>query len=75
MPWAETVTMQRLEFIHAVQNSGESFSAVCRHFKISRKTGYKWLQRFQPDDPFSLNDRSRARLTHPERMTTRLSND
>ena len=69
MPWTETVIMQRLEFIHAVQNSGESFSAVCRHFKISRKTGYKWFQRFQPDDPFSLNDRSRARLTHPERMT------
>ncbi|MGC6390166.1 helix-turn-helix domain-containing protein, partial [Ewingella sp. S1.OA.A_B6] len=34
---------------------------------MSRKTGYKWLKRFQPDDPLSLTDRSRARLTHPER--------
>lgn len=64
MPWTETVIMQRLEFIRAIQNSGESFSAVCRQFKISRKTGYKWLNRFQLDDPLSLQDRSRARLTH-----------
>lgn len=49
MPWTETVIMQRLEFIRAIQNSGESFSAVCRQFKISRKTGYKWLNRFQLD--------------------------
>lgn len=74
MPWTETVTMQRLEFIHACQTSGDSFSAVCRHFCISRKTGYKWLKRFQPDDVSSLEDHSRAPLTHSRQHSSDVIN-
>ncbi|MEH4297772.1 leucine zipper domain-containing protein [Enterobacter ludwigii] len=33
-------------------------------FGISRKTGYKWLQRFDPSDLSSLSDRSRAPCSH-----------
>ncbi|MGS6402169.1 leucine zipper domain-containing protein [Enterobacter intestinihominis] len=40
------------------------FSALCRLFGISRKTGYKWLQRFDPSDLSSLSDRSRGPHTH-----------
>ncbi|MGS6310713.1 leucine zipper domain-containing protein, partial [Enterobacter hormaechei] len=40
------------------------FSALCRLFGISRKTGYKWLQRFDPSDLSSLSDRSRAPHSH-----------
>jgi len=68
MPWTETQPMQRLDFIRACQTGTEPFSALCRRFGISRKTGYKWLQRFDPDDPTSLFDKSRARLTHPDRL-------
>lgn len=75
MPWTETVIMQRLEFIQAIQTSGESFSAVCRQFKISRKTGYKWLNRFQADDPLSLRDRSRARLTHAKAISDEVAQE
>lgn len=71
MPWTETVTMQRLQFIAACQEGELSITEVCRRFNISRKTGYKWLARFSPDDTSSLDDRSRARHhqnTIPEAM-------
>ncbi|MGM8780207.1 helix-turn-helix domain-containing protein, partial [Enterobacter hormaechei subsp. oharae] len=51
--------MQRLDFIRACHAGTDSFSALCRIFGISRKTGYKWLQRFDPSDLSSLSDRSR----------------
>ncbi|MGS6314166.1 leucine zipper domain-containing protein [Enterobacter hormaechei] len=34
---------------------------------MSRKTGYKWLQRFDPSDLSSLSDRSRG--PHPHNPT------
>ncbi|MCT4708661.1 helix-turn-helix domain-containing protein, partial [Enterobacteriaceae bacterium H11S18] len=56
-----------LDFIRACQTGTEPFSALCRRFGISRKTGYKWLQRFDPDDPTSPVPASRiltdSRLT------------
>ncbi len=64
MPWTETRPMQRLDFIRACQAGTESFSALCRRFGISRKTGYKWPGRFEPSDPASLFDRSRAPHSH-----------
>lgn len=64
MPWTETRPMQRLDFIRACQAGTESFSALCRHFGISRKTGYKWLGRFESADLTSLFDRSRAPHSH-----------
>lgn len=68
MPWTETVTLQRLDFIRACEAGTHSISALCRLHGISRKTGYKWLHRFDPGDANSLNDRSHARLTQPEKI-------
>jgi len=53
--------MQRLQFVAACLEGDLPVAEVCRRFNISRKTGYKWLARFSPDDMSSLNDRSRAR--------------
>lgn len=64
MPWTETQPMQRLDFVRACHAGTESFSALCRLFGISRKTGYKWLGRFEPADPASLFDRSRTPRSH-----------
>ena len=45
MPWEhKTVKEQREEFVSAAQGCS-SFSALCRMFGISRKSGYKWVQR------------------------------
>ena len=61
MPWKDkTVENLRQEFIIAVQ-SNQNFSAVCREFNITRKTGYKWLERSQNNE--SLSNKSRAPLT------------
>ena len=46
MPWeTDTVMKQRERFVEAAQRHEKSFSALCRDYEISRKTGYKWLNR------------------------------
>jgi transposase-like protein len=53
MPWKETTTMSlRTEFIHLAGFTGTNFSQLCRRFGISRKTGYKWLKRYQEGGGF-----------------------
>lgn len=64
MPWCETTPMrERLEFLRDHQRGFFSFAALCRHYEISRKTGYKWLGRFAEDGLGGLADRSRAPKT------------
>lgn len=38
---------------------------ICERFGISRKTGYKWLERFKTGGFEELSDQSKARQTHP----------
>src|SRR5262245_59142904 len=46
MPWLETnVREQRVQFVMAMQQPGAKMARVCRAFRISRTTGYKWLDR------------------------------
>ena len=48
MPWSPvTVSDQREEFVRLADSPGVSLSELCRRFGISRKTGYKWLGRWQ----------------------------
>lgn len=47
MPWKEQTTVSlREEFVKAAGVARRDFSALCRAYGISRKTGYKWLSRF-----------------------------
>ena len=65
MPWeSRTVRAQREEFVLAARQGG-NFSALCREFGISRKTGYKWVRRAQSGE--ALDDRSRK----PKRVSAR----
>jgi putative transposase len=71
MGWMETCAVaERTRFVMAVEKREESFAAVCRRFGVSRKTGYKWLGRYQADGVMGLVDRSRAPLTHPDAVPT-----
>ena len=64
MPWKrKTVMEQREAFVLDAQSAKESFSALCRKYSISRKTGYKWLRRAENDEP--MEDRSRTPRTSP----------
>ena len=47
MPFAETHVMEeRKRFIEEAHSSVRSFAAVCDRYGISRKTGYKWMDRW-----------------------------
>lgn len=56
---------ERAAFVKAFNDGEESMAALCRRFGISRKTGYKWLERFAAEGDAGLLVRSRAPLTHP----------
>src|SRR5690242_16535829 len=38
---------ERMRFITMVRDSEETFAEICRRFGISRKTGYKWVERYE----------------------------
>ena len=60
MSWeCKTVSEQREEFVSVALNTG-NFSEVCREYGITRKTGYKWLKRYEEGKPMS--DKSKAPL-------------
>ncbi len=47
MSWKESERVsERLEFVKLAAVEGANIAAFCRRFGVSRKTGYKWLQRF-----------------------------
>jgi transposase-like protein len=46
MPWQEVSTMLlREEFVMLARADQANRAQLCRRFGISRKTGYKWLER------------------------------
>ena len=60
MPWLETAPMhQRTQFIADYQRHVASVAELCQRFGVSRKTGYKWIDRYAADGPAGLTDRSR----------------
>jgi len=66
MPWKETCPMdERLKFIADCLKDEWSLSDLCQYYGISRKSGYKWLARYQAEGPSGLHDRSRAPNHHP----------
>lgn len=63
MPWkAVAVEMLRKEFVKLVQQKKESVAELCRRFGISRKSGYKWIDRYSEEGDAGLTDRSRRPL-------------
>lgn len=56
---------ERLRFIAAVKSGTGNISSLCRIFGISRKTAYKWLERYEENGPEGLVELSRARHFHP----------
>ena len=69
MPWQETSLMdQRVQFIADYQRGVFEVADLARRFGISRKTAYKWIDRFAADGPGGLADRSR-RPVHSPRAT------
>ena len=69
MPWMETSPMeQRERFIHDHRLDLYTMVELCARYSISRKTGYKWLERFEEAGRQGLQDRSRAPHDCPHRI-------
>jgi putative transposase len=48
MPWAETGPMkERMRFVTDAERGLYSVSQLCERYGISRRTGYKWLARYE----------------------------
>lgn len=74
MPWQtkDTVSM-RDEFVNKAISGNYFISDLCSEYKISRKTGYKWIERFRTQGvdglinlsqrPHSSNDRTSSEFT------------
>src|SRR3990170_4861467 len=74
MGWMETCAVdERMRFVMAVEERDEAFAAVCRRFGVSRKSGYRWLERYREDGVAGLLERSRAPLHHPQAMTEEIA--
>jgi transposase InsO family protein len=66
MPWDEKDIMTlREEFVALALQDGANRRELCRRFKISPQTAYKWLSRFKSDGLEGLEDRSRRPKTSP----------
>jgi transposase InsO family protein len=68
MPWKEVSTMSlRSEFVTLARQGDVNVAQLARQFGISRKTAYKWLDRFAAGGVQALDDRSRRPHTSPTR--------
>ena len=66
MSWKETCVMdEKVRFIVECNESEESFAELCRRFGISRKTGYKWIERYQQKGAEGLMDQAPVARTRP----------
>nr|WP_236247337.1 helix-turn-helix domain-containing protein [Pseudomonas tohonis] len=62
MPWRELKPMdEKVLFIADYLRQVSSFTGLCEHFGISRKTGYKWGERYKQASVQGLAEQSRKR--------------
>ena len=67
MPWQETLLMdQRVQFIADFQRGVFDVADLARRFGISRKTAYKWIDRYAADA------RPAWRIGHDGRLGVRI---
>lgn len=69
MPWQDCRPMDhRVLFIADYLRGGHNMSELCRRHGISRKTGYKWVNRYRTDALEGLGDRSRRPHASPHQV-------
>src|SRR5271165_5987746 len=65
MPWRESCAMdERMRFIVERRSDEWTMTELCERYEISRKTGYKWLERYRLEGPAGMVERSRAPASH-----------
>jgi transposase InsO family protein len=59
---------ERFKFIQEFGTKDWSLAELCRRYGVSRKTGYKWLERYETQGISGLEDQSRAPHKHPNEV-------
>lgn len=73
MPWKETTMInERTEFALRSLQEGVNFSQLCRDYKISRRVGYKWRERFLADGAAGMTDLSRRPQSSPSELSEKV---
>ena len=73
MPWREvTVMNEKILFLADYLRGGHAFKALCQHYGITPKTGYKWVARYQDEGVDGLEERSRRPKASPQRTPYRI---
>jgi putative transposase len=73
MPWqTETPVTVRTQFIAEHLRRGSRIGELCEKYGVSRKTGWKWIQRYMLEGPEALGDRSRRPDSHPNQTPSRV---
>jgi len=71
MPWKTLNVMeQKTRFVVLVRQQQKTITQLCYDFCISRKTGYKWIERASKE---GLSEGIKERSRRPKRTTTRIS--
>jgi putative transposase len=66
MPWKETDAMsERVQFMGEYLGGERGISELALEYAISRKTAYKWIERYEEGGWIGLEDQSRAPRHHP----------
>lgn len=66
MPWRQTSPMdQKTQFIADYLRRTLSIAELCELYGVSRKTGYKWVERYLTSGPSGLEERSRKPCSNP----------
>lgn len=73
MPWkARSALDERKAFIREWSKQEVPLAALCRDYRISRQTGYKWLERYEAEGARGLEERSRAPHHSPQQMSEKV---
>jgi transposase InsO family protein len=74
MPWMETNAMeQRRSFVIDYESGQWSMSELCERYRITRPTGYKWVERVEVEGEAGLAERSRAPRGCPHETPERVA--
>jgi putative transposase len=70
MPWRRTEPMQeRMQFVVEALGGAFTMSELCERYRVSRKTGYKWLERFKAEGWPGLAELSRRPRGSPRQTS------
>jgi transposase InsO family protein len=70
MPWEQTSAVaERIKFIADYLQDRYSISELCRIYRISRPTAYKWIKRYEQGKTKDFENLSRAPHRHPNQTS------